>query len=97
MSAVLGGGIYGTESAFGSVWVGLDADRLRLYDGTQPCQRCTLPHPGSSGACESGSFQSEAARTNHRRFSKAWPNIEEEGRGAGGRETLLINNNIRQK
>ncbi len=36
MSAVLGGGIYGTESGFGSVWLGLDADRLRLMTEPSP-------------------------------------------------------------
>jgi len=44
----------------------------------------SLPHPGSSrgGArCTSGSFRCKTALANHRRSSKAWPNIEERGRG----------------
>ncbi|RXN23300.1 hypothetical protein ROHU_006381 [Labeo rohita] len=48
MSAALGRGLCGTEggcgggfgSLCGSVFVCLDAVRLRLSDGTQPCQRC---------------------------------------------------------
>lgn len=71
MSAALGGGLCGTGGGFGSlcgsVWVGLDAVRLRHSNGTQPCQRCTtsssgllrgrgaaLAHPGHSAPMPRG-------------------------------------------
>lgn len=70
----------------------------RLCGGTQPCQRFTSSSGTpwgrgghSAAACVSGSFRSCTQRTNRWRSSKAWPNIEEEGRGAGddgrGRQT----------
>lgn len=65
---------------FLSVWT-----RFGFDSQTEPSPvSALLPHPGSCGGgarCISGSFRSDTARTNHRRFSKAWPNIEEHGRG----------------
>lgn len=76
VSTGLNAGSVRCAALFGSDWTRFGFDFL-----TEPSPVSAAHFLIRAPACKSGSFRSDVARTNHRRFSKAWPNIEEEGRG----------------